>query len=599
MSTISTATEQDIRTFVGEQNFLKGQQAVPDGAIVNPVQQGMTLKAYCYGSLPEPYRVQVTFDDSGITTALCSCSAGTPTYGTRGREHAAALLLTWNMQPEAFTQMDDIDTILEQQSKAQLITLVKQLLQKQPEVEWQLTMFPPTGKRKIPIDPEVYRRQVAAAFRSSGGRWDAVYEISDELFGIKHIGDTFARQHDYIQAATIYEEVVMGVITNISGYHDEGGMLGHIVSMTIKSLDELLTGGQCDKMTREKVFQTLFAIFHFDIETGELGLKGEASEVVLKHVTNQERLMIAHWTYRANSQVQGTEWSVERHCQQYGAFLLNLAGEEISDELFLHICHETRRFSDAIERLLTLGRFGEAASEAGLASDRELLGMIDLFIKSGQDDVAEHVMLERSKQTQNTPILAWLKQYYWARNNYTAALELAESMFRTQPSIENYRDIRQLAEHLDRWETLRPEFLSFLNTSRNALVLTQIALDEGDIESALALVKSQARRSYTSRNDRQIYTYDLGYNKVVFDVARVAEDSRPHAAIELYQQYVEALLVRQNRWGYRTACEYLLKIRTLYEKLEDSEGWINYLTDLRKRTNRLRSFKEEMANASL
>ncbi len=42
--------------------------------------------------------------------------------------------------------------------------------------------------------------------------------------------------------------------------------------------DELLTGGQCDKMTREKVFQTLFAIFHFDVEVGELGLKGEASE---------------------------------------------------------------------------------------------------------------------------------------------------------------------------------------------------------------------------------------------------------------------------------------------------------------------------------
>ena len=30
-------TEQKIRTFVGEQNFQKGQQAVRDGAIVNHV----------------------------------------------------------------------------------------------------------------------------------------------------------------------------------------------------------------------------------------------------------------------------------------------------------------------------------------------------------------------------------------------------------------------------------------------------------------------------------------------------------------------------------------------------------------------------------
>lgn len=64
----------------------------------------------------------------------------------------------------------------------------------------------------------------------------------------------------------------------------------------------------------------------------------------------------------------------------------------------------------------------------------------------------------------------------------------------------------------------------------------------------------------TSRNDRQIYAYDFGYEKVVFDVAKAAEDSRPHEAIELYHQHdVAALLVRQDHWGYRTACEYLVR----------------------------------------
>jgi len=53
-------TEQKIRTIAGEQNFQKGQQLVRDGAIIHPEQQAMALKAYCYGSLPEPYRVQVT-----------------------------------------------------------------------------------------------------------------------------------------------------------------------------------------------------------------------------------------------------------------------------------------------------------------------------------------------------------------------------------------------------------------------------------------------------------------------------------------------------------------------------------------------------------
>jgi uncharacterized Zn finger protein len=67
MSTILTLTQQDIRTFVGEQNFQKGQQLVRDGAIINPEQQGMMLKAYCYGSLPEPYRGSVVYARQTVT----------------------------------------------------------------------------------------------------------------------------------------------------------------------------------------------------------------------------------------------------------------------------------------------------------------------------------------------------------------------------------------------------------------------------------------------------------------------------------------------------------------------------------------------------
>ena len=221
-------TEQRIRTFVGEQNFLKGQQAARDGAIVNPEQQAMALKAYCYGSLPEPHRVQVTFDGTGITASLCSCSTGTPTDGNRGCEHAAAMLLAWNEQPEAFTQTDDIDTILERQSKAQLITLIKQLLQKQPEIEWQLTMPPLPGHKSVPIDMEEYRDQVDEAFQHASHQWDAVYGISSDLYNITATAARFARQRDYANAAAIYEVVALGTLSHYLSYHDEDGALGRV-----------------------------------------------------------------------------------------------------------------------------------------------------------------------------------------------------------------------------------------------------------------------------------------------------------------------------------------------------------------------------------
>ncbi len=49
MKSIPPLAEEDIRHFIGEQRFLKGLQYFQNGAILHPVRQGMTLKAYCYG----------------------------------------------------------------------------------------------------------------------------------------------------------------------------------------------------------------------------------------------------------------------------------------------------------------------------------------------------------------------------------------------------------------------------------------------------------------------------------------------------------------------------------------------------------------------
>jgi uncharacterized Zn finger protein len=245
MNTKPTITKHDIRTFVGEQNFLKGQQYTHDGAIVNPVQQDMALKAYCYGSLPEPYCVQVVWNDTGILAALCSCSSGTPIYGNRGCEHAAALLLTWKEQPEAFIVMDGIDTILERQNKAQLITFVKQLLQKQPEVEWQLTMPPLPGHKSVPIDTEAYRSQVDEAFHHADREWDAVYGISSDLYSITETAARFFRQQDYANAAAIYEVVALETLGYYLSYHDEDGALGRVVQDCVEGL------GACLESERE------------------------------------------------------------------------------------------------------------------------------------------------------------------------------------------------------------------------------------------------------------------------------------------------------------------------------------------------------------
>src|SRR5437588_1163971 len=424
MSTTPTITKHDIRTFVGEQNFLKGQQYMHDGAIVDPVQQGMSLKAYCYGSHPEPHRVQVTFDGTGITAALCSCSTSTPTYRNRGCEHAAALLLAWNEQPETFTQTDGIDTILERQSKAQLITLIKQLLQKQPEVEWQLTMPPLPGHKSVPIDMEEYRDQVDEAFQHASHQWDAVYGISHDLYQVTATAARFAQQRDYANAAVIYEVVALGTLSHYLSYHDEDGALGRVVQACVEGLGACLESEREDKALREQILEAIFAVYHFDIDHGGFGLTRDIPPEFLQDTTPEEKHLIAQWVRTALAELQENKQESNWRLEHYGGLLLALEAALLSDEEFLRIGRETKNIQEVVTRLLELGRPDEAVQDASQANGWQLVKLADLFVQYGQDAAVERMMYEKAQQEMYSSSGEWMKNHHLAKTKLASALEM-------------------------------------------------------------------------------------------------------------------------------------------------------------------------------
>ena len=596
MSTIPTLTEQTIRTFVGEQNFQKGQQLARDGAILNPEQQAMALKAYCYGSLPEPYRVQVTFDGSRINSYLCSCPAGTSVYANCGCEHAAALLLTWNEQPEAFTQTDDIDTILQRQSKAQLITLVKQLLQKQPEVAWQLTMPPLPGHKSVPIDIEEYRDQVDEAFRHAGHQWDAVYGISHDLYQVTATAARFAQQRDYANAAAIYEVVAMGTLSYYLSYHDEDGALGRVVQDCVEGLGACLESEREDAILRERILEAIFAVYCFDVDHGGFGLTEDIPPEFLQDTTPEEKHLVAQWIRAALAELQDKKQESDWRRQHYGGLLLVLEADLLSDEEFLRIGRETKSIQEVVTRLLELGRANEAVQDASQANGWQLVKLADLFVQYGQDSVVERMMYEKAQQEMYTIYAEWLKTHYLAKNNLAAALEMAELIFHKRPWFAEYQKMREISMELGNWEALRQEALTFLEATNNISTLVEAALDEGAIERALQLLQT----TKPSGPDGYQWQYDYARTPgVALKAAERAEEIYPRASIDLYQQHVERLIAGRGRANYQIACSYLVKIRSLYEELDETGQWTTYIAGLRKRHSRLSTLKEELAVAGL
>ena len=509
--------------------------------------------------------------------------------------------------------VENIDTVYHQAQQARA-DIARELA----DYPWHMRQFwvrHPDGylirpaQKILSVNPATYRRQVAEAFQRDTPR------ITQELLAVKKTADSLAQQGDFLGAATIYETLVTEIFEQShlyddeeeryddyyeeEGYYPEEEGLDKLVGECIEALGNCLADKRADRVAREKIIEVLFEIYQHDLHTySSLGLDfySSASDKLVRYTTPLERRTIAEWIRDVLTDEE-EEIPASRR-QAYGKFLLDLEKDTLDDEAYLRICRETGRTSDLVDRLLTLGRIDEAARETQRVDDLAFLGLVDLFIQHGQDAVAERMVRARIKEKPALHLLEWLQKYYRDRGNHVAELEIAETLFRTQPHLRRYQELRDLAGQLGRWEPLRSELLAFLEQTSNTTLLIQVALDEGEIDKALQLLKGIAKK------DIYGYTYTDGYgyywySNIALEVARAAEETRPREAIELYRQFAERLIAQRGRQKYQEASKYLAKMRALYEKLGESEAWTSYITALREQNRNLRALKEELANAGL
>lgn len=560
----------------------------------------MTLKAKCEGSRSTPYRVEVAFNDTGILGTDCSCPIGGYC------KHVVALLLTWLAQPEAFIEQQDIETILQQCDKAELITLIKQMLRREPDLEYLLTTV---SKLDMPVDPQLYRNQVETAFRRAGNEWGAASEVADELLVIKETADNFAQRHDYASAVAVYDAIVAGIIDHAYEYRDqdESGELEEVITVCIDELKQCLDEVQGNSALREQILRALFAIYRFDVEAGGIGFGEDAPDILSQDTTASERFTIAGWVRGAIVENKQKEPYIHYHSRWYdgfsfeeevdytdrfaiqwlGGFLLELEEDTLDDEAYLRICQETGRIADAVKLLLELGRIDEAVKETKRASDYNLLSIADLFIEAGQDVVAESIMQQRAWRSRDSRLLEWLRKHAKTRRDDEDKLVQAAAQFQEQPTFEGYKEVRQLATQCGRWEKVRPELLAFLRTRHLSKILTQIALDEDDTDEIIKIVQIAGSPAYNETSNR------------IIELVQEAEETQPDAVLNFYLRYVAYLISNRNRHAYEQASRILIRMGTLYEKLGKHESWMRYLTRLREHHRSLKALQNVLSAAGL
>ena len=499
----------------------------------------------------------------------------------------------------------DIQAALEQLSRDDMQALIQRMVQQYPDLAGLIVSKHPTAikKPRAPFNAEVYRLQVEKIFYTTDrNTWGSEARAAGPLLDIVDISDEYVEQQDFSDAAALYEIIIRGILDNydLFRWHADEGQLDDVVEDCVEGLSNCLRGMQDNTAVRRQILQALFNVYDFDtsLENDMPVMSDKVPAILVRYTTPEERHMIAEWVREV------FDLDIDRHADDVGedyddidVLLLGLEGDTIDDETFLRISREMESYHYMVERLLKLGRLDDALAEAKHVENYDILEIADILCEHGYEDKAMQLIEERVERDNDTDLLHWLQERYQSMGNLAGAMDMAKRTFTTHPfgaTIERYREIRQLAQQLDRWDEVRSELLTYVKQSRKTDVEIEIALDEGHIDLALELLKAGKQT-----RDPRSGPYGSTNVNVGIEVAKAAEENYPREAIEIYQRYVDMRIEWRGRENYHTACQYLFSIRKLYQKIGTSNEWTTYIADLRERNAKLPALKDEMAKAKL
>lgn len=165
-------SETTLRRQATVKSFERGEDYYQSGAVGRLQRRGNTLQTEVEGSAVEPYMVCLTFDDSSVTDADCSCP-----YDFGGWcKHIVATALACLREPESLEERPTLEALLERLDLPQARDLVKELLAEQPRLMEVVDDYvqrlaepapspqPATPTRRTLVDPASYRRARCGRF---------------------------------------------------------------------------------------------------------------------------------------------------------------------------------------------------------------------------------------------------------------------------------------------------------------------------------------------------------------------------------------------------------------------------------------------------
>lgn len=524
---------------------------------------------------------------------------------------------------------------LGEKSREELLALLEQLVQRQPEIEsliellGELPLAPDTQQKKRPgkgraqtVDSSLIRSQVDSAFYQAGEGWDAASRIADDLEQLYDIGKDFAGAGEWANAQTVYATLAEETMASYEQLHDEGQVswvLSECATGLVACLNvqpTLPQHEQLDAPVREELLTTLFDLWQFGYNYGGIG--EEVATAMAEHATAQERRSIE--TRIREELSAGQDSSSKWHNRYLIDFLATLKqAEHISDDDVLEEYRKAGLYKEMAEKCLQLGRHREALTiaQADVREPMDVTRFAEQLLKAGESWQELALAFVETRLAEIEPALhgksqdftsvqtaeryrRWLGEQYLLYGKVKQAVDIEIARFQANPEHSTYRSVRSAAlatgQPADLWPGLQPQLIQTLEQQRRWGALISLYLDENEVGQALAALAEMERTPGALPYGYRIESHTSIYQA---KVAEAAEEAYPEEALQLYKPVVQRLIDGRGRENYQQAANYLTRVKRLYQKQGQEAAWQRYLTNLRNSNKSLRALKEELDKRGL
>jgi uncharacterized Zn finger protein len=582
-----------IRARATTQSFSRGESYYYRGAIFDTVRRGNELEGRCEGSEYTPYHIRVTLDEAGdVGAASCTCA-----YDWGGDcKHIVALLLTYLHKPELFEERVPLQDTLDARSQEDLIALIRQMVARYPDLQTLIDRpIPAQQPDNQPVDIESFRRELRQAVRMFDEWEDHTAEYT--IYSVTGAAQRFQDAGDWRSACAIYRVIIEeSLVDDHDVVDDEGDFLTAVNDV----LERLVNCLEHDEIAqhdteRQAVLDRLLDAVIWDIDMGGYGLGDNVMpEALLEHVKPddlpaiRERIQAAQ---QRKAQSHYGEWGVEA----YESLLMQLDALDNTDpEVTLQRLREQGLHRLVFKKLLSMGRVQEAAVVIAedLPGPYERLQVLPMLATAGHEDTAVRLARETLNSQFDDGLAHWLAQRYTARGDQKALFDLRLHSMQHNPNEAYYTALKQAAETVGTWESVRPEIIRQLEHNKKFDVLTRVYLRDQEWDAAW---NTLARLPQDSPKDGMNFTRrDLD-----FEVAERSRHACPQKAIPVYIDYARREINRRSRGNYAQAAVYLAIVRELYQQLGDEGAWHNLIGGIRAEFRRLPALQDELNQMKL